>query len=70
MAITLDDLRRAGIGTNGMNPNVIQVADLSIRGLPQNAPQQAPMPQQMPQQMPAASRPTASISSSHWSSPL
>ena len=54
MAITLDDLRRAGIGTNGMNPNVIQVADLSIRGLPQNAPQQAPqpMPQQMPQQQP------------------
>ena len=52
MAITLDDLRRAGIGTNGMNPNVIQVADLSIRGLPQNAPQQAPMPQQMPQQAP------------------
>lgn len=55
MAITFDDLRRAGIGTNGMNPNVIQVADLSIRGLPQNAPmpQQAPplpMPQQMPQQ--------------------
>jgi hypothetical protein len=54
MAITLDDLRRAGIGTNGMNPNVIQVADMSIRGLPQNAPQQAPqpMPQQMPQQQP------------------
>jgi hypothetical protein len=52
MAITLDDLRRAGIGTNGMNPNVIPVPDLSIRGLPQNAPQQAPqpMPQQMPQQ--------------------
>ena len=54
MAITLDDLRRAGIGTNGMNPNVIQVPDLSIRGLPQNAPQQAPqpMPQPMPQQQP------------------
>jgi hypothetical protein len=35
-----------------MNPNVIPVPDLSIRGLPQNAPQQAPMPQPMPQQMP------------------
>ena len=46
MAITFDDLRRAGIGTNGMNPNVIPVPDLSIRGLPQNAPQQ--MPQQQP----------------------
>lgn len=57
MAITFDDLRRAGIGTNGMNPNVIQVPDLSIRGLPQNAPQ--PMPQQappMPQQMPQQPR--------------
>ena len=58
MAITFDDLRRAGIGTNGMNPNVIQVADLSIRGLPQNAPQQAPqpMPQPMPQQIPQQPR--------------
>ena len=60
MAITFDDLRRARIGTNGMNPDVIQVADLSIRGLPQNAPmpQQAPqpMPQPMPQQIPQQPR--------------
>lgn len=47
MAITMDDLLRAGIGRNGMNPNVIPVADMSIRGLPQNAPMQAaPMPAQ------------------------
>jgi hypothetical protein len=52
MAITFDDLRRAGIGTNGMNPNVIQVADMSIRGLPQNAPMPQQMPQQAPQPMP------------------
>lgn len=52
MAITLEDLRRAGIGTNGMNPNVIQFADLSIRGLPQNAPQQAPQPMPQQQQQP------------------
>ena len=44
MAITFDDLRRAGIGTNGMNPNVIQVQDLSIRGLPQNTPPPPPPP--------------------------
>jgi hypothetical protein len=50
MAITLDDQRRAGIGTNGMNPNVIQVDDLSIRGLRQNAPPPPPPPQQQPQQ--------------------
>lgn len=47
MAITMDDLIRAGIGRNGMNPNVIPVADMSISGLPQNAPMQAaPMPAQ------------------------
>lgn len=48
----MDDLIRAGIGRNGMNPNVIPVADMSIRGLPQNAPMQAaPMPAQAaPQQ--------------------
>jgi hypothetical protein len=43
----MDDLIRAGIGRNGMNPNVIPVADMSISGLPQNAPMQAaPMPAQ------------------------
>jgi hypothetical protein len=42
MAITLDDMRRAEIGTNGMSPNVIQVEDMFIRGLPQDAPQQQP----------------------------
>lgn len=52
MAITREDLMRAGIGTGGMNPNVIPVQDMTIRGLPaqpQSAPMAAPQSQQ-PQQ--------------------
>jgi hypothetical protein len=52
MAITREDLMRAGIGTGGMNPNVIPVQDMTIRGLPAQ-PQSAPMPapqSQQPQQ--------------------
>ena len=38
---------RAGIGTGGMNPNVIPVQDMRIAGLPAAAPMQAaPMPAQ------------------------
>jgi hypothetical protein len=47
MAITREDLMRAGIGTGGMNPNVIPVQDMRIAGLPAAAPMQAaPMPAQ------------------------
>jgi hypothetical protein len=47
MAITREDLMRAGIGTGGMNPNVIPVQDMRITGLPAAAPAQAaPMPVQ------------------------
>jgi hypothetical protein len=47
MAITREDLMRAGIGTGGMNPNVIPVQDMRITGLPAAAPAQAaPMPAQ------------------------
>jgi hypothetical protein len=51
MAITREDLMRAGIGTGGMNPNVIPVQDMTIRGLPvqpQGAPMAAPAPQMAP----------------------
>lgn len=52
MAITREDLLRAGIGTNGMNPNVIQVQPMPVGRLPAAAPAQAaPMPAQAaPQQ--------------------
>lgn len=52
MAITREDLLRAGIGTNGMNPNVIQVQPMPVGRLPAAAPAQAaPMPAQVaPQQ--------------------
>jgi hypothetical protein len=52
MAITREDLLRAGIGTNGMNPNVIQVQPMPVGRLPAAAPMQAaPMPAQAaPQQ--------------------
>ena len=42
MAITREDLMRAGIGTGGMNPNVIQVNEIPVGRLPAAAP--APMP--------------------------
>lgn len=52
MAITREDLLRAGIGTNGMNPNVIQVQPMPVGRLPAAAPAQAaPIPAQAaPQQ--------------------
>lgn len=52
MAITREDLLRAGIGTGGMNPNVIQVNEMPVGRLPAAAPAQAaPMPAQAaPQQ--------------------
>lgn len=52
MAITREDLLRAGIGTGGMNPNVIQVQSMPVGRLPAAAPAQAaPMPAQVaPQQ--------------------
>ena len=52
MAITREDLLRAGIGTGGMNPNVIQVQHMPVGRLPSPAPAQAaPMPAQAaPQQ--------------------
>lgn len=43
MAITMQDLMRAGIGTGGMNPNVIQVQDVPIGRLPVAAPVAAPV---------------------------
>lgn len=46
MAITREDLLRAGIGTGGMNPNVIQVNEMPVGRLPAAAPMQAPMPMQ------------------------
>jgi hypothetical protein len=44
MAITREDLMRAGIGTGGMNPNVIQVQEMPIGRLPAAAPAPTPMP--------------------------
>lgn len=44
MAITREDLLRAGIGTGGMNPNVIQVNEMPVGRLPAAAPMQATMP--------------------------
>lgn len=44
MAITREDLLRAGIGTGGMNPNVIQVNEMPVGRLPAAAPMQAAMP--------------------------
>jgi hypothetical protein len=38
MAITREDLMRAGIGTGGMNPNVIPVQDMRISGVPAQQP--------------------------------
>jgi hypothetical protein len=38
MAITREDLMRAGIGTGGMNPNVIPVQDMRIAGVPAQQP--------------------------------
>ena len=38
MAITREDLMRAGIGTGGMNPNVIPVQDMRIAGMPAQQP--------------------------------
>lgn len=51
MAITREDLLRAGIGTGGMNPNVIQVNEMPVGRLQPTAPMQmpaqaAPMPPQ------------------------
>jgi hypothetical protein len=44
MAITREDLLRAGIGTGGMNPNVIQVNEMPVGRLQPTAPMQAAMP--------------------------
>jgi hypothetical protein len=44
MAITREDLMRAGIGTGGMNPNVIQVNEMPVGRLQPTAPM--PMPAQ------------------------
>lgn len=49
MAITREDLMRAGIGTGGMNPNVIQVNEMPVGRLPAAVPAAvpvAPMPAQ------------------------
>ena len=48
MAITREDLMRAGIGTGGMNPNVIQVNEMPVGRLQPTAPMQPaiPMPPQ------------------------
>lgn len=43
MAITREDLMRAGIGTGGMNPNVIQVNEMPVGRLPAAAPVAAPV---------------------------
>jgi hypothetical protein len=48
MAITREDLMRAGIGTGGMNPNVIQVNEMPVGQLQPTAPMQTP-PQAAPQ---------------------
>lgn len=48
MAITREDLMRAGIGTGGMNPNVIQVNEMPVGRLQPTAPMQTP-PQAAPQ---------------------
>lgn len=48
MAITREDLMRAGIGTGGMNPNVIQVNEMPVGRLQPPAPMQTP-PQAAPQ---------------------
>jgi hypothetical protein len=45
MAITREDLMRAGIGTGGMNPNVIPVQDMRIAGMPAQQPMM-PAPQE------------------------
>ena len=44
MAITREDLMRAGIGTGGMNPNVIQVNEMPVGRLQPTAPMQPAMP--------------------------
>ena len=52
MAITREDLMRAGIGTGGMNPNVIQVNEMPVGRLQPPAPMQTAMqtpPQAAPQ---------------------
>lgn len=43
MAITREDLMRAGIGTGGMNPNVIQVNEIPVGRLPAAVPVAAPV---------------------------
>lgn len=48
MAITREDLMRAGIGTGGMNPNVIQVNEMPVGRLQPTAPMQTP-PRAAPQ---------------------
>lgn len=57
MAITREDLMRAGIGAGGMNPNVIQVNEMPVGRLPAAAPMQAAMPMQPAMPMPAQAAP-------------